>query len=90
MKVKYVTTRTGYSGVMDDMNCGCRYKLLCNRIEILVISYGTRAWKITSNHGRTLEIAKTVFLKILPQFPRNVKGRVGIIKRNCVDLWPLI
>jgi hypothetical protein len=63
---------------------------MCNRIEIFVISYGTQAWKVTSNNGRTLEIAKTGFLKTLPEFTQNVKGRVEIVKSNCVDLGPLM
>jgi len=44
---------------MKGMNCSRRNIHLCDRIEILVISYGTQAWKITSNNDRTTEIAET-------------------------------
>lgn len=72
------------------MNCSRRNIQKCNRNEILVISYGTQAWKITSNKDSTLEIAETGFHKKLPEFAQNVKGRVEIVERNYVDLGPLI
>lgn len=76
--------------VKNDRNCSRRNIQVCNRIEILVITYGTQAWKLTPNNDRTLEIAEKVFLEILPEFTQNVKKRVEIVKRNCVDLGPLI
>jgi hypothetical protein len=53
---------------------------------MLVISSGTQAWILTSNIDRNLEIAEMLMLKILSGFTQNVKGKVEIVKRNCVDL----
>jgi len=75
---------------MNDMNCSPRNIQVCNRIEILVISYGTQALKITWNNDRNLEIAETGFLEILSEFAQNVTKRDEIVKMDCVDIGPLM